>query len=185
MWILVGCFGNLSYVGPFMCQAFCLFLPRIPFHNFCMGSCKNSHTHFHIARSDHVIDLEGVKVVDIEDSQKLRQIKEALQIRQNTPVMNRDQRAYQLSPIYRHLFAGGNQSSSGQRRWCHQRISSYVMWSVKHPTSYTKFYSYCLHTCTLCLLIYISVRSLVRETLLPLCSSCLLRWKDSFSQQNF
>ena len=58
----------------------------------------------HSARTNHVIDWEGAKVIDREDNRTLRQIKEAIWIENSFPVMNRDLGAYSLSHIYRPLF---------------------------------------------------------------------------------
>ena len=54
-----------------------------------------------------------IKVVDRESNQ-LRQVKEAIRIRQPQHLMKRDQGAYNLSNIYRHLFTTSNQSSGKQ-----------------------------------------------------------------------
>ena len=64
---------------------------------------NNSAITDHCVRSNHVIDWEGAKVIDREDNQKLRQVKEAIWIASSGPVMNRDQGAYHLSPIYGQL----------------------------------------------------------------------------------
>ncbi|KAH3875782.1 hypothetical protein DPMN_039059 [Dreissena polymorpha] len=60
----------------------------------------------------HVNDWEGVKVIDRENNTALRKLRESVAIAKEKRVMNRDERGYQLSPIYRPLFTAGNHSSS-------------------------------------------------------------------------
>jgi hypothetical protein len=66
----------------------------------------------HKATHNHVIDWEGVKVMDRENNTALRKLRESVAIAKERRVMNRDEGGYQLSPIYRPLFTAGNQSGS-------------------------------------------------------------------------
>ena len=66
----------------------------------------------HVARHNHVIDWDSPSILDKESTQRTRQIREAIRIRSTPQVMNRDQGAYRLSPVYNPLFAtttGGKQ----------------------------------------------------------------------------
>ena len=60
-------------------------VPRV----YTMSEPKSSETRFnksavknHITKPNHVIDWEGAKVVDRENNQRLRQVKEAIRISQ-------------------------------------------------------------------------------------------------------
>lgn len=59
----------------------------------------------HAARNNHVINWEAAKVIDKEGDREKRVIKEAIWIKRSSPVMNRDEGAYQLSSIYSQLLA--------------------------------------------------------------------------------
>ena len=73
----------------------------------------------HIAKANHVMDWEGAKVVDRENNQRLRQVKEAIiRISQSPRAMNQDPGAYSLSNIYRPLFTTNNQSNGKQSQSC-------------------------------------------------------------------
>ena len=48
--------------------------------------------------------LECGKIADRENNQGLRQVKDAIRIRQSPQVMNQDKDAYNLSNIYKPLF---------------------------------------------------------------------------------
>ena len=81
LWILVGCFGNLSYVQPFVCQAFYLFCSHV--YHVTIFAWDPFSTATHIFTFHFILWMH-------------------------------------LCPIYRPLLAAQNQSSHGQRRWCHQ-----------------------------------------------------------------
>ncbi|KAH3712733.1 hypothetical protein DPMN_072488 [Dreissena polymorpha] len=53
----------------------------------------------HIARHNHVIDWDWVKVIDRENNTALRKLRESVAIANERRVMNRDEGGYQLSPI--------------------------------------------------------------------------------------
>ena len=64
----------------------------------------------HTTRTNHIIDWEGVKILDREENRRLRQVKEAINIRRTYNTMNRDQGAYTLSGVYEPLFTTGQSS---------------------------------------------------------------------------
>ena len=57
----------------------------------------------HIAKANHVIDWEGAEVVDRENNQRLKQVKEAIRISKSPHVMNQvqDWGTNNLSNIYK------------------------------------------------------------------------------------
>ena len=61
----------------------------------------------HVNQHNHDIDWDSVSVVDRESDWKTRTIKEAVHIRTNRQVMNRDEGAHQLSRVYDPLLGGG------------------------------------------------------------------------------
>ena len=54
----------------------------------------------HAVRENHIIDWEGVKILDKDSDFKKRGIREALAIRKQGKKMNRDEGRYHLSHIY-------------------------------------------------------------------------------------
>ena len=68
----------------------------------------------HVSQENHIIDWEGVKVMDRESQRSVRRVKEAIQIRRHTNNMNRDEGAYQLSHTYDCLVARSCDQQSQQ-----------------------------------------------------------------------
>ena len=54
----------------------------------------------HVATSNHIIDWEGVKIVDKESNRRRRHVREAIWIRRTEGAINRDQGCYELSHLY-------------------------------------------------------------------------------------
>ena len=54
----------------------------------------------HQNQMNHVIDWEGIRVLDREAHQRNRQVREAVWIRRTKGAINRDEGAYELSHIY-------------------------------------------------------------------------------------
>ena len=54
----------------------------------------------HVCQNDHIMNWEASEIVEQESDKFKRWIKESICIRSNTPTMNRDEGAYQLSPIW-------------------------------------------------------------------------------------
>ena len=79
---------------------------------FARSDRKLSQTEFHkSAITNHVIDWKQSQIMDRENDQRTRQIREAIQIRFQRDVKNRDEGAYRLKNIYDPFFAivsGGN-----------------------------------------------------------------------------
>ena len=53
----------------------------------------------HVCQNNHIMNWEASEKVELESDKFKRWIKESICIRSNTPTMNRDEGAYQLSPI--------------------------------------------------------------------------------------
>ena len=53
----------------------------------------------HVCQNNHIMNWEASEIVEQESDKFKRWIKESICIRSNTPTMNRDEGAYQLSPI--------------------------------------------------------------------------------------
>ena len=70
----------------------------------------------HANQNNHEIDWEGARVIDRESDYKTRTIKEAMHIRVNGQVMNRDEGGYQLSRVYDQVFATTTESGGNLRR---------------------------------------------------------------------
>ena len=60
----------------------------------------------HASQNSHVINWAGAKIVGREADWQTRTIKEAINIRQKTLVMNRDEGAHKLSHAYDTLLKG-------------------------------------------------------------------------------
>ena len=54
----------------------------------------------HVCQNNHIMNWEASEVVEQESDKFKRWIKESICIRSNTPTMNRDEGAYQPSPIW-------------------------------------------------------------------------------------
>ena len=54
------------------------------------GNIRNSGVAEHAFEAHHDIDLDKIKVLDVESNQNRRQVREALRIRNLDPSMNRD-----------------------------------------------------------------------------------------------
>ena len=74
---------------------------------------KKSAITDHVCTENHVINWEGVSVIDRESERYQRWVREAIWISRRGTVMNRDEGAYQLSKTWSSLIAaktpGGNQ----------------------------------------------------------------------------
>jgi hypothetical protein len=64
----------------------------------------------HVKQNNHQIDWEGVSVLDREGDWRTRTIKEAIKIRGQKQVMNRDEGAFQLSHVYDPIFGIGSRA---------------------------------------------------------------------------
>ena len=53
-----------------------------------------------VCENNHIVNWEASQIVEQESDKFKRWIKESICIRSNTPTMNRDEGAYQLSPIW-------------------------------------------------------------------------------------
>ena len=54
----------------------------------------------HVCQNNHIMNWEASEIVEQDGDKFKRWIKESICIRSNTPTMNRDEGAYQLSPIW-------------------------------------------------------------------------------------
>ena len=54
----------------------------------------------HVCQTNHIMNWEASEIVEQESDKLKRWIKESICIRSNTPTMNSDKGAYQLSPIW-------------------------------------------------------------------------------------
>ena len=68
----------------------------------------------HATQDNHVIDWEGVQVVDRETHQKRRQVREAIWIRR-TDALNRDEGSYDLSHVFDDVILPGNPNTKPRR----------------------------------------------------------------------
>ena len=59
-----------------------------------------------MTQQNHIIDWDGAKFVERESDWRTRGIKEAIWIRKNKNIMNRDEGRYRLSHIYNDLLKG-------------------------------------------------------------------------------
>ena len=59
-----------------------------------------SATTDHVCQNNHIMNWEASEIVEQESDKFKRWIKESICIRSNTPTMNRDEGAYQLSPMW-------------------------------------------------------------------------------------
>ena len=59
----------------------------------------------HVKQNNHEIDWEEVSVLDRESDWRIRTIKEAIKIRGQRQVMNRDEGGFQLSHVYHPIFS--------------------------------------------------------------------------------
>ena len=71
----------------------------------------------HVCQKIHIMNWEASEIVEQESDKFKRWIKESICIRSNTPTMNRDEGAYQLSPIWTQVIStpkpGGEGASTG------------------------------------------------------------------------
>ena len=67
----------------------------------------------HAHRHNHLIDWDNTRILDREGDTRTRQVKEAIWIRKNASVMNRDEGAYKLGTVYNQVLA--TKPPSGQR----------------------------------------------------------------------
>ena len=65
-----------------------------------MSTINKSTLTDHVATENHIIDWEGVNIVDKEPNQRIRQIKEAIWIRKDRTPINRDEGNYELPHVY-------------------------------------------------------------------------------------
>ena len=63
---------------------------------------NNSAVHEHITETGHTIDWSSIKIVEKEQHEFKRKVKEAITIRQRNPALNRDA-GLDLPSIYNHL----------------------------------------------------------------------------------
>ena len=67
----------------------------------------------HVCQNNHAMDWEAGEIVERESDKFIRCIKESIHIRTNSPTMNRDEGAYQLSPIWNQLISIPDQVGGG------------------------------------------------------------------------
>ena len=64
----------------------------------------------HVCQNNHIMNWEASEIVEQESDKLIRSIKESiLCVRSNTPTMNRDEGACQLSPIWTQVISTPNQ----------------------------------------------------------------------------
>ena len=70
----------------------------------------------HVCQNNHIMNWEASEIVEQDGDKFKRWIKESICIRSNTPTMNRDEGAYQLSPIWTQVHStpkpGGERASN-------------------------------------------------------------------------
>ncbi len=73
----------------------------------------------HVNKENHVIDWEGAKILGRECDRTARWIREAIKIRKEKEVMNRDEGAYHLSHGYDSLLSAAtpNGERAVRQRW--------------------------------------------------------------------
>ena len=73
----------------------------------------------HVNKENHVIDWDGAKIVGRESDRTARWIREAIKIRKESDVMNRDEGAYHLSHCYDSLLSAATPSGEQgvRKRW--------------------------------------------------------------------
>ena len=69
----------------------------------------------HAVKENHVIDWEGVKVIEREEDRRTRWIKEALCIRKTRNTMNQDTGTFQLSHAWDTVISGSRDTSDCTR----------------------------------------------------------------------
>ena len=73
-----------------------------------MSTTKSAITD-HVCHYNHIMNWEGSEIVEQESDTFKRSIKESiLCVRSNTPTMNRDEGAYQLSPMWKQVISTPN-----------------------------------------------------------------------------
>ena len=65
-----------------------------------MSTINKSALTDHATTENHIIDWEGVKIVDKEPNQKIRHIKETIWLRNTRIPINRDEGNYELPDVY-------------------------------------------------------------------------------------
>ena len=96
---------------------------KISEKNFTRSTCRastNGHHKSaitdHVCQNNHIMNWEASEIVEQESDKFKRWIKESICIRSNTPTMNRDEGAYQLSPIWTQVIStlkpGGGEGAS-------------------------------------------------------------------------
>ena len=67
----------------------------------------------HVCQNNHIMNWEASEIVEQESDKFKRWIKESICIRSSTPTMNRDEGAYQLSPVWTQVFSTPKPAGGG------------------------------------------------------------------------
>ena len=79
------------------------------------GSCEIPCDH--VCQNNHIMNWEEIEIVEQESDKFKRWIKESICIRFNAPNMNRDEGAYQLSPIWTQVISTPQPGGRSRRGW--------------------------------------------------------------------
>ena len=95
---------------------------KISDRNFTRSTCRVSTNEHHkstitdhVCQNNHLMNWEESEILEQESDKFKRWIKESICIRSNTPTMNRDERAYQLSPIWTQVISTPKPGVGGGR----------------------------------------------------------------------
>ncbi|KAI0220012.1 hypothetical protein LSAT2_028453 [Lamellibrachia satsuma] len=80
-----------------------------------MSTINKSALTDHVTTENHIIDWEGVSIVDKEPNRRIRHIKEVIWIRKTTTPINRDEGNYELPHVYDDVIKRHRQSSRRKR----------------------------------------------------------------------
>ena len=67
----------------------------------------------HVCQNNHIMNRDEVDIIEQESGKFKRWIKESICVRSNTPDMNRDEGAYQLSPIWTQVISTSQSGGTG------------------------------------------------------------------------
>ena len=92
----------------------------------CRASTNEHHKSAitdHVCQNNHIMNWEASEIVEQESDKFKRWIKESICIRSNTPTMNRDEGAYQLSPIWTQVISTPKPGGRGRLQSDFARLS--------------------------------------------------------------
>ena len=103
---------------------------KISDRNFTRSNCSASTNEHHksaltddVCQNNHIMNWEASEIVEQESDKFKRWIKESICIRSNTPTMNRDEGAYQLSPIWTQVISTPKPGGRGRLQSDFARLS--------------------------------------------------------------